>query len=88
MDVYNFFLAALAQKETEKVSQLIAPAPTVLALVNIYEANLNYLSSKKESASLMFTATGSLFELKSAVARFTTPAMLEPVTIPRALKVD
>ena len=36
----------------------------------------------------MFTATGSLFELKSAVARFTTPAMLEPVTIPRALKID
>ena len=79
MGVYNFFLAALGKEEKVKGSQLIAPAPTVLALVNIYKANLNYLSSKKESASLMFTTTGSLFELKSAVARFTTPAMFEPV---------
>ena len=79
MGVYNFFLAALGKKETEKASQLIAPAPTVLALVNIYKANLNYSSSKKESASLIFTITCSLSAFKSAVARFTTPAMFEPV---------
>ena len=42
MDVYNFFLAALGKKETEKVSQLIVPAATVLALVNFYKAILNY----------------------------------------------
>lgn len=79
MDVYNFFLAALGKKETEKVSQLIASAPTVLALVNIYKAILNYSASKKESASLMFTTTCNLFEFKGAVARFTTPALFEPV---------
>ena len=79
MDVYNFFLAALGKEETVKVSQLIAPRGTVLALVNIYKAILNYLSSRKESTSLMFTTTCSLFAFKSAVARFTTPAMFEPV---------